>query len=237
MKEARTKFMQTHPKNLWSEYWQRFNTISIPLQDEDAFFLDLMEAAHQAETRPHLEELLEEKREERRRDMDKIVKELVFTSGNRRRCFPSPKARSATTQVGLTASLDSFIQVVCGVAYGWDGENAVPPEPREIQAPDELGGRGSSSPSGSFGNDDEERENRKTFEPGPGRAGRMGRKTHTTMSRGRCMSVPIRPRCSPGDSDNQLKQLNRHGKKETPKTFVRAKIAARQQCGLLPESK
>ena len=45
---------------LWADYWQRFNTITIPLLDEDAFFSDALAAAKLAQNREHLEELLDE---------------------------------------------------------------------------------------------------------------------------------------------------------------------------------
>ncbi|KAK4148525.1 hypothetical protein C8A00DRAFT_38901 [Chaetomidium leptoderma] len=33
---------------LWTDYWQQYNTITIPLLDEDAFFSDALAAAQTA---------------------------------------------------------------------------------------------------------------------------------------------------------------------------------------------
>ncbi|ROT39467.1 hypothetical protein SODALDRAFT_322869 [Sodiomyces alkalinus F11] len=61
------------PWKLWNEYCKRFNTITIPLLDEDAYFADAISAARHARDCDHLEELLAKKFEERRRELELLV--------------------------------------------------------------------------------------------------------------------------------------------------------------------
>ncbi|KXH59540.1 hypothetical protein CSAL01_06629 [Colletotrichum salicis] len=108
-----------NPKMIWGDYWRRFNTIAVPLLDEDAYFADVMTAAKQAENRGHLEELLAAKHEERRRDLDSFVRDIALSSINFRQHFSSTNTRDAALKIGQTGSMDSFIQFVCGVVFGW----------------------------------------------------------------------------------------------------------------------
>ncbi|KAI8269366.1 hypothetical protein K4K58_002014 [Colletotrichum sp. SAR11_239] len=96
---------------LWTDYWTRFNTISIPIQDEDAFFADAMAAARVAENRQHLEEILEQKSRERRAELADIVSSIAIAAISLRTPFDTPTARSAALKVGQTGSLDSFAQL------------------------------------------------------------------------------------------------------------------------------
>ncbi|KAK2006153.1 hypothetical protein LZ32DRAFT_611518 [Colletotrichum eremochloae] len=109
----------SNPKMIWGDYWRRFNTITVPLLDEDAYFADVMAAAKHAENRGHLEELLAEKHEERRRDLDKAIRDIALSSIYFRQHSSSRTTRDAALKIGQTGSMDSFIQFVCGVIFGW----------------------------------------------------------------------------------------------------------------------
>ncbi|KAK1470235.1 hypothetical protein CTAM01_16899 [Colletotrichum tamarilloi] len=107
------------PKMIWGDYWRRFNTIAVPLLDEDAYFADIIAAAKHAENRGHLEELLAAKHEERRRDLDNFIRDIALSSITSRKHFLSTNTRDAALKIGQTGSMDSFIQFVCGVIFGW----------------------------------------------------------------------------------------------------------------------
>ncbi|GJC90447.1 hypothetical protein ColLi_13285 [Colletotrichum liriopes] len=110
-----------NPKILWNDYWQRFNTMAVPILDEDAFFADAIAAANCAENREHLEELLAKKHAERRRDLENVVRDIALSSISLQQQYPSTHTRDAALKIGQTGSLDSFIQFVCGVVFGWKG--------------------------------------------------------------------------------------------------------------------
>lgn len=110
------------PNRVWGEYWHRFNTITIPLMDEDAYFADALGAARRASDREHLEQLLSEKYDERRRDLEKLLSKIAMDTflpeGG-----PLPEAiGSAALKAGQTGSFDSFLEALCGLVYGWEGK-------------------------------------------------------------------------------------------------------------------
>ncbi|KAK3384694.1 hypothetical protein B0T24DRAFT_674433 [Lasiosphaeria ovina] len=103
---------------LWKDYWQRFNTITIPLLDEDAFFSDALAAARAAQSRTHLEELLGEKSKERRKELEQLIPSIGLAAVSLATPFPSETARLAAAKVGRTGSLDSLLQFVGGAIWG-----------------------------------------------------------------------------------------------------------------------
>ncbi|KAK3311688.1 uncharacterized protein B0T15DRAFT_499619 [Chaetomium strumarium] len=99
---------------LWTDYWQRFNTITIPLLDEDAFFSDPLAAAKVARNREHLE-LLEEKSKERGAELEKVLDEIPYAViYDKNPSSPKP-AWDAVRKVGRSGSLDSFIRLASGI--------------------------------------------------------------------------------------------------------------------------
>ncbi|KAF6798863.1 hypothetical protein CMUS01_15682 [Colletotrichum musicola] len=120
------------PDVLWTDYWNRFNTMALPIQDEDAFFADAMAAARTAQNREHLEEILEQKSRNRRVELVDVVSSIAIAAITLRTPFPTPAARSAALKVGQTGSLDSFIQLACGVAFSWnDARRDLRAQPQE----------------------------------------------------------------------------------------------------------
>ncbi|EHA58333.1 hypothetical protein MGG_04510 [Pyricularia oryzae 70-15] len=54
-----------HPSKLWTDYWMRYNTITISVQSRESYLMDVMAAARECETRDELEKLLDAKYEQR----------------------------------------------------------------------------------------------------------------------------------------------------------------------------
>lgn len=65
-------------------------------------FSDAVGAAKQAQNREHLEELLEEKYRERRRELEELVSSIGLASFSLRTPFPSEAARLAAGKIGST---------------------------------------------------------------------------------------------------------------------------------------
>ncbi|KAH0430368.1 hypothetical protein CcaCcLH18_07880 [Colletotrichum camelliae] len=127
-----------NPKILWNDYWQRFNTMAVPILDEDAFFADAIAAARCAENREHLEELLAKKHAERRRDLENVVHDIALSTICLQQQYPSTHTRDAALKIGQTGSLDSFIQFVCGVVFGWKGSEKGEPL-MQVSSADDAG--------------------------------------------------------------------------------------------------
>ncbi|KAG7291241.1 hypothetical protein NEMBOFW57_001253 [Staphylotrichum longicolle] len=94
---------------LWTDYWQRFNTMPIPLLDEDAFFSDALAAASVAQDREHLEKLLDERSKERRAELVRIVGKILHAAIFDRNPSSPEATWHAAEKVGRSGSLDSFI--------------------------------------------------------------------------------------------------------------------------------
>jgi hypothetical protein len=120
---------------LWTDYWRRFNTITIPLLDEDAFFSDALAAAKVARNREHLEELLEEKSKERRAELEKVLDEIPYAIiYDKSPSSPEP-AWDGVRKVGRSGSLDSFIQLASGIVWGWGDKQMGERRPHRESSP------------------------------------------------------------------------------------------------------
>ncbi|AEO57171.1 hypothetical protein MYCTH_2303014 [Thermothelomyces thermophilus ATCC 42464] len=120
---------------LWTDYWQRFNTITIPLLDEDAFFSDALAAEKVAQDRRHLEELLEKKSKERRAELETVVDKILYTAMFDKNPFSPEAAWDAVDKVGRSGSLDSFIQLASGIIWGWGERQLGERRPRRERSP------------------------------------------------------------------------------------------------------
>lgn len=116
---ARVSSSSRDSRPLWAKYWHQFNTITVPLLDEDAFFTDALSAAKQAQNRGHLEELLDEISRERRRELEDVISSTGLASFSLHTPFPSEAARLAAGKIGSTGSLDSLLQFVGYAVWGW----------------------------------------------------------------------------------------------------------------------
>jgi hypothetical protein len=120
---------------LWTSYWQQFNTITIPLLDEDAFFSDALAAAKVARDREHLEQLLREKSKDRRAELETVFHKIPHASiFGKNRSLPEA-AWDAAEKVGRSGSLDSFIQLAGGIVWGWGDEQLGERRPRRESSP------------------------------------------------------------------------------------------------------
>ena len=122
------------PKKLWGDYWQRYNTITIPLQDGNDYFADAIAAARCAKDRDHLEELLDKKSKERRESLECLSRKVAHASTYDMDRFRSNIARELARQVGRERSLQSFLQFICDAVWtDADNEN----DPSRIKAAEE----------------------------------------------------------------------------------------------------
>lgn len=112
-----------NPSIVWNDLWCRFNTIQIPLLDEDAFYADAICVARDARDRQHLDELMGQKMEQRLQELTRAVEMIAVSSILARGTLLTKAARNAAVKVGRIGSLDSFVQFVSGSISGWDCGN------------------------------------------------------------------------------------------------------------------
>jgi hypothetical protein len=122
-------------RHLWTDYWQRFNTITIPLLDEDAFFSDALATAQVAQDRRHLEQLLEQKSKERLTELENVLGEILHAAIFQRKPSSPEAAWHTAEKVGRSGSLDSFVQLTSGIVWGWGDEQVGERRPRRESSP------------------------------------------------------------------------------------------------------
>ena len=110
------------PKVLWNELWSRYNTQTISLLDENAFFADALCIAKHAKDRQELEDLLAKKMKERREELRVVLDEIGLAVLYHKHKLESEAASWAALKITRTTSLDSFLQFVGGSMFGWAGE-------------------------------------------------------------------------------------------------------------------
>ena len=110
------------PKVLWNELWLRYNTETISLLDENAFFADALCVAKHAKDRQELEDLLAKRMKERREELRVVLNDIGLAVVYHRHNLESKAASRAALKVVRTTSLDSFLQFVGGSMFGWAGE-------------------------------------------------------------------------------------------------------------------
>ncbi|KAL7896926.1 hypothetical protein HDV63DRAFT_74316 [Trichoderma sp. SZMC 28014] len=124
------------PELLWVDYWERFNTVKIPILHEHGFFETALEIAKLSKDKEEFEQRFEEhnrnRKEELLKSMSKAWTDTFFDREVRERGYPDAlrKARSAC----LTGCLHDFLQVVKGVVYGWEAEEVFDNTPRPCKS-------------------------------------------------------------------------------------------------------
>lgn len=122
----------SNPKLLRSRYWNRYNTITIPLLDTDDFYSDALAAARESQSREELEKLLDEKHKQRRQELEDLMKEI----GEK---YISESSRDrAGRSVAFNGSLASLVRFISGSVFGWDDKSNTSPEPESNEDADSL---------------------------------------------------------------------------------------------------
>lgn len=112
------------PELLWGDYWERFNTVKIPILEEYAYFDTALEIAKLSKNKEEFEQRFEERntkhKEEVLKFMSKTWTEAMFDPEvSQRGC---PDALVKVKYACSTGCLQDFLQVLKGVVYGWEAE-------------------------------------------------------------------------------------------------------------------
>ena len=150
-----------------------------PVDGRGRVLSDALDAARHADDRVHLEQLLSDKYDEHRRGFEKLLSKIAMDAylpeGG-----PLPEAiGSAALKAGQMGSFGSFLQVLCGIVYGWEGEHSAEKSPQVCAGetpdtlPNEEGGDAGRDDGDHFGDwsdcgggDHFEEENKEVHSPG-----------------------------------------------------------------------
>ncbi|KAL6795550.1 hypothetical protein J3E68DRAFT_351537 [Trichoderma sp. SZMC 28012] len=140
------------PRELWGDYWRRFNTMQIPMLGEDEYFKTATAIAEVAANEEEFEKLFitrNKQREEELLDLiDDITEAIVWDKGR----FPCWAARHAALNAGRTGCFEYFVSLLQGNVLGWEADRAGDGMPNnvvthfgeEAQKPDDEEVQGSS---------------------------------------------------------------------------------------------
>ena len=122
---------------IFTSLWNRFNSVTIPLQEPAAFHADVLNAARHTDSRDDFYKSLADSREARFRQLEDAIinagKEWIY----KWQSFPSEAAWDVTGNAIRERSLESFVRCVSGLVSGWGktqdcyGESSTSSEPED----------------------------------------------------------------------------------------------------------
>ncbi|KAL7903765.1 hypothetical protein GGI35DRAFT_291985 [Trichoderma velutinum] len=110
-------------RNRYREYYERFNTIQIPILRESDYFNDTIEIAKLAHGQEAEFERIFTDRNTKRREkllsqIARVASQIIYMDEN----FPCKDTRNAVSEVCQTGCLLDFLRLLKGVTYGWEAD-------------------------------------------------------------------------------------------------------------------
>ncbi|PTB49518.1 hypothetical protein M431DRAFT_500289 [Trichoderma harzianum CBS 226.95] len=112
-------------RNRYGEYYERFNTIQIPILGESDYFDNAIEVAklaygQEAEFKRIFTERNTKRREKLLSQIAQITSQVIYIDEN----FPCKDARNTVSEVCQTGCLLDFLRLLKGITYGWEADVA-----------------------------------------------------------------------------------------------------------------
>ncbi|OPB38123.1 hypothetical protein A0O28_0012270 [Trichoderma guizhouense] len=112
------------PRELWGNYWRRFNIMQIPMLGEDEYFKTATEIAEVAANEEEFEKLFIKRNKQREKELldliDDITEVFVWSKGR----FPCRTARRAALNASRTGCFEYFVALLRGNVLGWEADRA-----------------------------------------------------------------------------------------------------------------
>ncbi|EHK42394.1 hypothetical protein TRIATDRAFT_309987 [Trichoderma atroviride IMI 206040] len=138
-REQTLQWMSTAPEDirdpefLWGECWQRFNTIQMPIASTTEYFDIAIQLATMSNDKSSFEKLFQRALRRRQAEVTKWFADFKRNAWRDGQSFPCGSARVIAVEFCRTGSLNSLLQLLDGVAYGWKDDkyavNGAPIEP------------------------------------------------------------------------------------------------------------
>lgn len=113
------------PKFLWGECWERFNTIQMPIASTKEYFDMAIQLANISNDKHHFEKLFQRAIRRRQAEVTKWYADFKRNAWREGQSFPCGTARVMAVEFCRTGSLQSLLQILNGVAYGWKDEECI----------------------------------------------------------------------------------------------------------------
>ncbi|KAK1252021.1 hypothetical protein MKX08_003208 [Trichoderma sp. CBMAI-0020] len=126
--EQTMKWMGTAPEDirdpefLWGECWERFNTIQMPIASTSQYFDIAIELAAISNDRSSFEKQFQQTIKRRQAEVTKWYADFKRNAWRDGQSFPCGSARVIAVEFCRTGSLNSLLQLLDSVAYGWKND-------------------------------------------------------------------------------------------------------------------
>lgn len=110
---------------LWGDYWQRFNTIQIPIFQKSDYFDNAIEVAKLAQgQKAEFERIFEKRNKKRREEVLSLLTSAAYETIYNENVFPCQDACDTVSDVCSTGCLLDFLRLLKGNAFGWEADAA-----------------------------------------------------------------------------------------------------------------
>ncbi|KAL5085304.1 hypothetical protein Trisim1_010742 [Trichoderma cf. simile WF8] len=112
------------PRELWGDYWRRFNIMQIPMLGEDEYFRTATEIAEVAANEEEFEKLFIKRNKQREKELMDLVDDITEAIGWDKARFPCRAARRAAINANRTGCFEYFVSLLRGNVLGWEADSA-----------------------------------------------------------------------------------------------------------------
>jgi hypothetical protein len=110
------------PDLLWGEYWERFNTIRIPILGEDEYFNSAIAIVKASKDKEDFERLFEKTNKQRWEKFRSLMVNISREIDRTEESFPCQAAHLATFNACNNSCLEHFVGLLKGHVLGWEAD-------------------------------------------------------------------------------------------------------------------
>ncbi|KAL7936930.1 hypothetical protein V8C35DRAFT_211430 [Trichoderma chlorosporum] len=108
---------------LWGDYWNRFNTMQIPILNKYNYFDKALAVAKLANgQKDEFERIFEEENRKRREEVLKLMSQAGLEAIYGKDAFPCDDARNTVSTVCGNGCLEGFLRLLKGTVFGWEAD-------------------------------------------------------------------------------------------------------------------
>ncbi|TFB03257.1 hypothetical protein CCMA1212_004253 [Trichoderma ghanense] len=135
---------------LWGSYWERFNTVQIPIFGETDYFNYALEIAKLAKgSEEEFERIYKQRNKERMGEFLELLVKADDRAFWKYEEFPCEDAADKICAVCRTGALEDFARLLKGIAFGWEADTVHDAQPDGHLSECEEGNQSSDSYAGS----------------------------------------------------------------------------------------
>ncbi|KAM0254878.1 hypothetical protein ACHAQJ_006315 [Trichoderma viride] len=108
--------------HLWRDYWERFNTIQIPIFSEEEYFQTAIAVAKASKDKEDFERIFEETNKQRGEIFRVLMRDISWKIDNSKERFPSRAAFLTTFDACNNSCLEHFVGLLKGNVFGWEAD-------------------------------------------------------------------------------------------------------------------